>query len=1026
MMPQFCHFNIYSLMHGMIRQTFKRHRHYAPHIAAWISVALLSSTVWLHSFDLIDKDRAAAIVEAVKTLSNLTRVAQEHAARTFRSADQTLHFVAASYQERGDSLDLNTMAQRRVIDTDIFNQVGIIDARGIYALSTLPSIQHIDLSDRAHFKVHLTEGRDELFISKAVLGRASKKWSIQLTRRINDKNGHFGGVVVASISPDYFTNFFGELDLGAHGGISLLGLDGSIRARRAGKLDTFGIQLPESSIRSMLALGDRGGAYTKKSATDGIERIHYYRRIQPYQMAIVAGLSTEEVLQPHMEARTALLSQAVLAALLIFALGLIFSFHQCRVLRDTKARKSAAEQLGISEQRMALALDGASLGMWDWDIPEKRYVPDARLMQMVGYTMDEIGTNWQRYASLLHPDDHAQIKTALHPYLKGQTPSFELTYRLRHRQGHWIWLLARGKVVERHPDGRARRLVGTAFDLTERVLAEQQLSELNVQLGLRANEAEAANRAKSAFIANISHELRTPMNAVIGIGYLLEQIDLPGEANALVHRIGVAGNTLLGVINDVLDFSKIEAGCVTIEQAEFQLDDVLAKLSSIMSIEAEKKQIALLINAPDSAIGTLIGDPLHLKQILINLVGNGVKFTERGQVSVDVSMLAQSQQQITLRFAVRDTGIGIALERQESIFDSFSQEDESTTRRFGGTGLGLTISSRLVALMQGQIGLISAPGKGSQFWFTLAFARAPGAPKHGSAALIGDAQAAPAASGRRLSGLRILVVDDCDINRDVAQRILTEEGASVTLANDGQQAVDRLLAQIGQIDLVLMDVQMPVMDGYQATRLIRATPALATLPVIALTAGAFRNQEDAAKSAGMSGFVAKPFDVPACSAMILKLTARRAADGIAAEKIEKNKIGKSTIETSARDARPHAECAPELPGIALDAGLASWKDETIYRRYLRKFACDYAGSVHDIARADLAPACALAHKLQGAAASLALVQVALLARQVQQVLRSQSDPVAALAALQGALDTALASIAQYAAQDAGNDEAATR
>jgi CheY-like chemotaxis protein len=265
-----------------------------------------------------------------------------------------------------------------------------------------------------------------------------------------------------------------------------------------------------------------------------------------------------------------------------------------------------------------------------------------------------------------------------------------------------------------------------------------------------------------------------------------------------------------------------------------------------------------------------------------------------------------------------------------------------------------------------------------------------------------------------LSGLRILVVDDCDINRDVAQRILTAEGASVTLANNGRQAVDSLLARAGQVDLVLMDVQMPVMDGYQATRLIRASAELATLPVIALTAGAFRSQEEAARSAGVSGFIAKPFDVPACVAMILQLTARRAADRIEADR----------IETGARDARARAGCAADLPGIALDAGLANWKDEAIYRRYLRKFARDYAGSVHDIARADIAPACALAHKLQGAAASLALVQVALLARQAQQVLRSQADPVAALAALQGALDTALASIAHYAPDDAGNDEMA--
>ena len=1010
-----------------MKHQFERYRHYAPHIAAWVSVALLISAVWLHAFALIDQDGATAIKDAVRTLSNLTRVAQEHAARTFRSADQSLHFVTASYQEKGDSLDLPTMAQRGVIDTDIFNQVGVIDANGIYSLSTLAPIQHVDLSDRAHFKVHLSEGRDELFISKAVLGRASNKWSIQLTRRINDRNGQFGGVVVASITPDYFTHFFGELDLGAHGSTALIGLDGSIRARRTAKQDTFGSQLPESGMRALLAIGDHGGTFTEKSAIDGIERIYFYRRIQPYRMAIVAGLATEEVLQPHLAARAALLSQATLATLLILALGMVFSVYQYRMRREMKARKQAMQQLGNSEQRMALALDGADLGMWDWHIPEMRYIPDARLTTMLGYTTNEMAANRELYQSRLHPDDHAQMKTALQPHLKGQTPGFELTYRLRHKQGHWLWLLARGKVVVRNRNGRAERMVGTAFDVTERVRAEQHLSELNVQLGLRVGEAEAANRAKSAFIANISHELRTPMNAVIGIGYLLEQIDLPGESNALVRKIGMAGNTLLAVINDVLDFSKIEAGCVSNEQVEFLLDDVLTKLDAIMSIEAAKKQLALVISAPDADIGVLKGDKLHLKQILLNLVGNAIKFTERGQVSVEVSVVADAAQQIVLRFDVRDTGIGIAPDRQQAIFDSFAQEDDSTTRRFGGTGLGLTISRRLVALMNGEMGLVSAQGKGSQFWFTLRFARPPrtlerivnNPPADTGIETVTPVNGSSDKQEQRLRRLRILVVDDSDINREIAQRILAGEGASVTLARDGREAIDRLLAYPGQIDLILMDVQMPVMDGDAATRLIRASPLLAAVPVIALTAGAFGEQEVAARQAGMNGFIAKPFDVNATVAMILRLTGRPESGESAA-------IDDGAIDSVAAQAATAAR-AP-LPGIAVDAGLATWKDEKIYRQYLRKFANDYAGSARAImgqlTQAEPQPARAIAHKLAGAAASLALIQVAQQARETEQALRNSAGADvagaaaagAALARLQAALDTALESIARYAPQ----------
>jgi PAS domain S-box-containing protein len=981
----------------------RRYSQYAPHLAGWGCVALLSIAVWLHAFALINRDRVKTIADAVKTLSNLTWVAQEHAARTFRRADQSLHFVAASYQEKGNKLDLPTMAQNGLIDTEIFDQVGIIDERGTYALSTLASTQHIDLSDRAYFKAHQATNTGALFISKTLMGRVTNKKTIQLTHRINDRNGAFGGVVIASVTPDYFARFFDELDLGMHGSTTLLGLDGAIRVRRTAGQNIFSEQLPESTMRMLLAIGDNGGTFTKKSAIDGIERIYFYRRIQPYSMAILVGLATEEVLLPHMKGRATLLSQAALATLLILALGIIFSVHQSQLLREIKARKQAAERLSTSKQRMALALDGANLGMWDLDMTKMEYVPDVRLAAMLGYSVDDIGMNWPMYR-----DNQTQIRAALYPHLKGYTSDFELIYQLRHKRGHWVWLLVRGKEVQRNSKGRVERMVGTAFDVTERVQAEQQLSELNGQLDLRVKEAEAANRAKSNFIANISHELRTPMNAVIGIGYLLEQNDLPGESNALVRKLGVAGNTLMGVINDVLDFSKIEANCMTIEQVEFNLEDVLADLSAIMSIEATKKQLALVITAPQKRdINRLKGDKLHLKQILLNLVGNAIKFTERGEVSLNISVATESAQQIRLRFAVHDTGIGIAKDRQETIFDSFAQEDESTTRRFGGSGLGLTISRRLVTLMQGKIGLVSEQGKGSQFWFTLNFTRAMpednvhdhAAPDDTLCAIEPVTVMRNRKQEQRLLGVRIMVVDDSDINRDVAQRILAGEGASVTLASDGRQAIDSLLAKPNQIDLILMDVQMPVMDGYAATRLIRANHELSAVPVVALTAGAFSAQEDAARDAGMNGFIAKPFNVNNTVAMILRLTGRPKSGELADD---------AAINNAASSA------ITKLPGIALDAGLANWKSERIYRQYLRKFTNTYAGSVHSIAQAEPLQARAIVHKLAGAAASLQLVQVALQARQTEQVLRSGEDPIAALAALQEALDTALASIASYA------------
>jgi signal transduction histidine kinase/CheY-like chemotaxis protein len=853
----------------------KQRRLYAPNIAAWLVVALMIGTLWGHVSTLVEQDRVRTMDNALQDMSNLTRVAQEHAARTFRSADQALRFVKARYEEQGAALDLPAMVRQGVIDADIFNQIGIIDAKGIYALSNLPIKSSMDLSDREHFKVHRVLDSEALFISKAVLGRASKKWSIQMTRRINGSDGAFGGVAVVSIDPYYFTRFFGDLNLGLHGAATLFGLDGEVRARRSGSKEEFAIKLLSDEMLAAINQGKDSGSFTKVSSIDGIERIYFYRHIQPYRIGIMAGLATEEVLLDHRQVRAGLFFQASLATLLILALGLAFSWHQRR--------------------------------MW--------------------------------------------------------------------------------------------------HEMNARLLVKQELAALNVELTLQAQRADAANLAKSAFLANMSHELRTPMNAVIGIAYLLQKSQLPGDANELVRKIGVAGHALLAIINDVLDLSKIEAGRVEIECVPFKLSDVLDDVSSIMSFNAQQKQIALRIMAPPGIDG-LSGDALHLKQVLLNLVGNGIKFTERGHVHLDISVLAASTHDVTLRFCVSDSGIGIAPDRQEAIFESFLQEDSSTTRRFGGSGLGLTISRRLVTLMKGEMDVASVVGRGSEFWFTLRFER--------QAPLMPAQPETPAARSLRLSGVRMMVVDDSDINRDMAQRIFEGEGAQVTLADDGQHALQWLQDHPGQIDIVLMDLQMPVMDGYQATRLIRATPALANLPVIALTAGAFREQEQAARAVGMVGFLSKPFDVDVAIELILCAQPRQLANLV--PNPAPNPIANSAKPVPGRAAAPDPAAPSNMIDIARGVQLCS--DRHAYGAYLRRFIDSYGdavGALHaSLAAGDRAAAAALAHKLAGVAGNLALPDTYKLAGVVELALATANDPTPALEDLRVALLQAVAAIEQFA------------
>ncbi len=690
---------------------------------------------------------------------------------------------------------------------------------------------------------------------------------------------------------------------------------------------------------------------------------------------------------------------------------------------------------------------------------------------------------------------------------------------------------------------------------------EELVEERTTELMAARTEAERLARAKSEFLANMSHEIRTPMNAVLGLAYLLERQDLNAEARELARKIHHSGRSLLGIINDILDFSKIESNRIEIERAPLRLDEVLDNLATIMTASAADRSLELVIRPPDCLDCTLLGDALRLGQILINLTGNAIKFTDRGVVEVRIDILQRIESSISLRFAIRDTGIGIDADAQARLFQPFAQADASTTRRFGGSGLGLAISRRLVELMGGRLELDSTPGEGSTFWFDLTFDVLDTGPRRrddlarirvlivdehavvreGAAAtvaalgwtstqiasgrqalghvlrdrslqgpdavvlldwrepgpdVLGIANAIrhtlPAssqpllfllaahnsmalletpnmrvvdavltqpltpstfhdavvrerrrrlgglpldqvtmASERRLAGLRLLVVDDSDINREVAQSIFADEGAEIHLARDGREAVDWLCAHPAAVDMVLMDVQMPVMDGRAATRLIRQIPEIAALPIVALTADALRDQEAAALESGMDAFLSKPFDV-AEAVTLIRILARRPADVQATDRIRppgthhdhrerpavpvvSAPVPADLIHNERDPARQHPPCddqGAELPGIDLNQGLKIWKDPNVYRRYLRRFADSYADSVQVMAAAEPDAARQFAHKLKGTAGNLGLPEVAAQAGALEKQFAS-GLPVS-VEPLREALERALDSIARYA------------
>jgi two-component system, sensor histidine kinase and response regulator len=509
------------------------------------------------------------------------------------------------------------------------------------------------------------------------------------------------------------------------------------------------------------------------------------------------------------------------------------------IATDVTERKHAEDEIRKSRERFDAAVAGSNDGLWDWDIRTDEVYFSPRWKGMIGYEDHEFPNRFEEWQANVHPSDIDAALVAVEEHLRGETPQFKSEFRMRHKEGHYVWILARGLAL-RGDDGKAYRLAGSHTDITESKQAAAELEQAR-------DQALASTQAKSQFLANMSHEIRTPMNGVIGMTRLLLKTELTKTQQNYAQTISSSAESLLALINDILDFSKIEAGKMSVESVELDLRDILEEVGEMLAVRAHKKGLELACVVPPDFPSALHGDPVRLRQMLVNLAGNAVKFTEAGEVVIRARSLGQTETHATFRLIVRDTGIGIPKERQEEIFGSFTQADGSTTRKYGGTGLGLAICRQLVNLMGGKMGVESQTGRGSEFWIELTL------PKQT------EPLARPKSLPMSLQDLRVLVVDDNATNRLILREQLQSWGCRVDEVEGGEQALATLQdsPEEESFGLVLLDMHMPEMDGEQTAQAIRADAGLAELPLVLLSSGLLGTSEQM-RAQGFSVALSKP------------------------------------------------------------------------------------------------------------------------------------------------------------------------
>ncbi len=1070
---------------------------------------LVGSDIW-RSFNA----RTVQLNEMTTATANLARAMSQHADDTIKEADLVLSGVVERVQHDGTAPPvlerLHQLFSARLSELAQLDGLYLFDRDGALLVSSLPGpLRSYNNSDREYFIFHQTHPDRGVRVWPPLRSRSTGKWTIPVSRRIDNPDGSFAGVAAATIDVDFFSQFYNRLDIGQQGAVALEFDSGAMAVRRPFEERLIGADMTGTRLFHEHSLQPAGGTFSTASAQDGVVRLNSFRSLNDYPLFVAAALSRDESLaawwsdtlwhaagvgllvcvlvifglrlirQVNLQSRTekelaeslettrAILETAANPIITVDGTGKVRSLNPAGqrefgyeveeilgrnvrtlvpeshlaayndytaqfsrldfgetgssvelaglrkdgstfplyastsamkgsdercfvcVMTDITEQKKHRSDLAATRDHLLLAADIAELGIWSWNLCDGTLHWNDRMFEIYGYSraLLEHDLNFEHWRSRFHPDDRDIVVAALNAVIddrEQRLPSFRIVLpdgRVRH--------LETRVRVERDAKGTPTLMTGINHDVTAQ-------HEMEVSLRHAKEQADAASAAKSSFLANMSHEIRTPMNAVLGMLHLVQFTPLNLRQRDYVSKAQTAAQSLLGLLNDILDYSKIEAGKLQLDPHPFDFEPLMQDLGVVLAGNQGQKDIEVLFDLDPALPSGLIGDSMRLQQVLINLAGNALKFTLKGQVIVSLELLQRTDSAVHVRIAVTDSGIGISAEQMEHIFEGFNQAETSTSRRFGGSGLGLVICKRLVKLMGGDLQVHSRPDVGSRFWFDVwlkvdsgttsrsvplpanpsmrvlvvddnpiaaellmrtvaalgwqadlvssgvdAVSRISDAVHEGerydvvlmdwrmpdlngmsAAKLIrelkgrvpppvvvmitaygreilaeshdrGDAPFAgfitkpvtprqltevifralqgismppetPAFEhkpSKRLAGLSFLVVEDNALNRQVIEELLKSEGASVQLAEGGFEGVSCVITGNKVFDAVLMDVQMPDIDGYEATRRIRANPRFSTLPIIAITANASAADRQACLQAGMNGHVGKPIDI---------------------------------------------------------------------------------------------------------------------------------------------------------------------